>query len=55
MGELVRRVSLAVRLKEVSGGMVGVRAGEQESLEHHSSAAGLRYRPAMGKMRSLNA
>jgi hypothetical protein len=32
MGELVRRVGLAVRLKEESGGMVGVRAGEQESL-----------------------
>jgi hypothetical protein len=29
----VSRVGLAVRLMEVSGGIVGVRAGKQESLE----------------------
>jgi hypothetical protein len=28
---LLRRVGLAIRLMEVSGGMVGVRVGEQES------------------------
>jgi hypothetical protein len=32
--QLLRRVGLAVRLMEVSGGMVGVRATEQESLEY---------------------
>jgi hypothetical protein len=31
--QLLRRVGLAVRLMEVSGSMVGVRAGEQESVE----------------------
>jgi hypothetical protein len=31
--QLLRRVGLEVRLMEVSGGMVGVRAREQESLE----------------------
>jgi hypothetical protein len=32
--QLLRRVGLAVRLMEVSGGMVMVRATEQESLEY---------------------
>jgi hypothetical protein len=30
--QLLRRVGLAVRLMEVSGGMVGVRVGKQQSL-----------------------
>jgi hypothetical protein len=31
--QLLRRVGLAVALMELSGGMVEVRAGEQESIE----------------------